>query len=722
MSALQTHTLAIFYRVPGYPGILAMIEEAARLGVETIWEVDDLIFDVALYQQAIDRMHLSRSARRILLDGAVLFRRAMLATDRTIASTTVLATLMAAATGKRSDVIENALDAETLRFAKDARRAAASRARTADGNQHIVIVYGSGTNTHDADFAVAAPAILRLLRDNPRIVLRIVGELVLPPGFEAFAERVERVPFTDFKTYLAVLGASDIAIAPLEDTIFNDAKSNIKLIEAAAVGLPSVCSPRREFCAPVEHGVDGFLATTDTEWFDALRMLASDAALRARIGAASSARIHTRYAPAAIATTQVAPLVERLATPRRAKLRILVVNIYFAPYSFGGATIVAEEMARRLNARDDTEVFVFTSHRLPNAAQYTMHRYRARGLDIISVALRNDHDDILVFDDPEMGRVFADVLRATAPDIVHFHSIQQFGAAIVRACQSASIPYVVTLHDAWWLCQRQFMVRADNTYCQQTTIDLKVCERCLPGAHHLRSRMDILMYSLDAAALLLSPSASHAALYCANGIAHDRIRVNRNGVRRPVAPRPLRHPGRLRFGYAGGNDQLKGVALIRNAFQSIDRGDWTLVLVDNKSNLGFSSFNRGDWRLRGKVEIVPAYAQDQMDTFFSSIDVLLFPSQWKESFGLTVREALVRDVWVIATDSGGAAEDIVEGVNGNIVPLGNDPAPLVAAIVAVLDRADMIRSHVNPFKDRIATLDDQAAELHAILAGVASRT
>ena len=55
------------------------------------------------------------------------------------------------------------------------------------------------------------------------------------------------------------------------------------------------------------------------------------------------------------------------------------------------------------------------------------------------------------------------------------------------------------------------------------------------------------------------------------------------------------------------------------------------------------------------------------------------------------------------------------------MPLGNDPAPLAAAITAALDRADTIRCHVNPFKDRIATLDDQADELHAILAGIAAR-
>jgi O-antigen biosynthesis protein len=720
-SALQTHTLAILYRVPGTPEVLALIEDAARLGVETIWEVDDLIFDVVRYGQNANLANLKRSLRRDLLKGAVLYRRAMLAADRTIGSTTTLSTLMAEATGKPSDVIENALDAETLSFANDARRATSQCSDAGTGTQRIVIVYGSGTKMHDADFGVAAPAILSLMHENPSIVLRIVGELALAPAFAALAQRVERIPFTNFKAYLAVLASSDIAITPLEDTIFNDAKSNIKLLEAAVVGLPLVCSPRREFSVSVEHNVDGFLAETDAEWLDCLRTLARDAALRARIGSASSTRILARYAAATIATTQVLPLVERLETMHRAKLRILVVNIFFAPYSFGGATIVAEEMAHRLNARDGTEVLVFTSCRRPNAAQYTIHRYWDRDLHVFGVAVPCGQDDILAFDDPEMGLAFSDVLRATSPDIVHFHAIQHLGAAAVRACQLASIPYVVTLHDAWWLCQRQYMVRADNTYCYQTTIDLKVCDRCLPGARHLQARMDILMQALDRAALLLSPSASHAALYRANGIEYDRIRLNRNGIKRPMTPRPARRPGPLRFGYVGGNEKHKGVALIRRAFQCIARRDWTLVLVDNTLNLGFSSFNRQEWRLRGEVEIAPAYTQNTIDAFFADIDVLLFPSQGKESYGLAVREALVRDVWVIATDSGGAAEEIIDGVNGNVVPLGDEPGPLSKAITTVLDRTDMIRSHVNPFKHMIATLEDQAEELHDILASIAAQ-
>lgn len=728
-SALQVHTDLILYRVPAERSNLALLVEARRLGVPSFWEVDDLVFDVALYGENANLRALAPKWRASLLQGAALYRQAMVAADRTIGSTALLARLMAEASGKPALVVRNALDGETLGAAAVARANLVPR-----GDGTIVIAYGSGTKTHDADFAVAAPAIKRLMREDARLRLRLMGELALDPGFDGFADRIERVPFTGFKAYLALLAAADIAIAPLERTVFNDAKSNIKLIEASAVGVPSVCSPAAEFAGAVTDGVDGFLAADEAAWVAALRRLAADPALRRAMGARAMARVLAEYDPARIAARETAPLLAGAATLRRRPLRVLVVNVFFAPRSFGGATIVAEEMTQHLAARDDTEVFVFTTSARDGSVPHELVRYRACGAEVIAARMPFHADHIIAFDDPAMGERFDDVLRAVTPDVVHFHAMQNLGAALTRTCQLRAVPYVVTLHDAWWLCERQFMVRADNVYCHQTAIDLKVCERCIPGARHLGPRMDILLQSLHAAALLLSPSASHAALYLANGFPPARMRVNRNGVRRPAPAHPassrpassrpasLRGTGAtgpLRFGFVGGNARLKGAAVIHAAFRSIARRDWTLVIVDNTRDLGFSSVAAEEWRLPGQVEIVPPYDADGLDAFFAGLDVLLFPSQWKESYGLTVREALLRDVWVIATDSGGAAEEIVEGVNGTVVPLGNDPAPLAAAIEATLDRAASIRTHVNPFKDVIATLEEQARELHAFLAEAA---
>jgi glycosyltransferase involved in cell wall biosynthesis len=708
-SAAATATQAILYRVPATPEILQLIEALRALGVPLAWEVDDLIFDEARYRRNSNLADLSPELRRNVLAGVTLYRAALLASRRAIASTPELAQAMREAGIEDVAVVENALDAETLEAAAQIR----ANRTPHDG---VLIAYGSGTKTHDADFRQAAPALRRLLAARPDIRLRIIGELTLPPELAPFADRIEHLPTVPYARYLALLGDADISIAPLEPSEFNDAKSNIKFLEAAILGLPSVCSPRAQFARVIAHGDNGLLADDDAAWFSALDALVSDAGQRARLGARALQDMLRRYAPEAIARDQVAPLLTPAAPRDPGRLRVLMANVFFAPRSYGGATIVVEELARRLHARPDTEIVIVTSLGT-EPAHSAVSRTVQDGITVF--ALPTEAADVIAeFDDPRNEAAFGDILDAVQPDIVHLHSIQQLSAGLASACRTRGIPYIITLHDAWWLCARQFMVRGDGQYCFQKRIDLRVCEACVPGARHLAGRMTLLRDALDGAALLLSPSEAHRALYLAQGIAPARIVVAANGVRKPAAP-PPRNPGRtLRFGYVGGEELVKGGHLVRQAFRTLRRTDWALTLVDATRNLGFASIDPADWAMPGTVTIVPAYSQDTMDDFFAGIDVLLFPSQWQESFGLTVREALARDVWVIATAGGGPAEAITDGVNGTIIPLDGKFVTLQHAITTLLDNPQRLAGYRNPDSHAIIGYDTQAAQLREVLAAV----
>jgi glycosyltransferase involved in cell wall biosynthesis len=709
LSGAALATQAILYRVPGTPEMLELIGVLRGYGVPLAWEVDDLIFDEALYRQNSNLADLEPDLRRNVLDGVVLYRRALLAAGSGIASTPELAQAMRDAGVAQVDVVENALDQETLDLAD---RIRAERGGPQSG---VLITYGSGTKTHDTDFLQAAPALLRLLAARPEIRLRVIGDLTLPGTFAAFAPRIERVPALPYARYLALLGESDISLAPLEPSVFNDAKSNIKFLEASVLGVPSVCSPRAQFVSIVGDGANGFLAEGDDAWFAALDALAGDAALRARLGEAALRDSLARYAPEAVARAQVAPLLVGAVPRQPGVLRVLMANVFYAPRSYGGATIVVEEMARLLHARADTEVAIVTT--LGDVKRQALTRTVQDGITVFG--LPTNHGDVIAeFDDPQAGEMFGRVLDAVLPDIVHLHSVQQLSASIATACRARGIPYVITLHDPWWLCARQFMVREDGTYCFQKRIDLHVCEACVPGARHLRARHALLRDALDGAALLMSPSAAHADLYVAQGIAPGRIAVVPNGVRLPAAPVARVAPAVLRFGYVGGNEKVKGYGLVRQCFSALARGDWELVLVDNTLNLGFSSIEAADWRLRGSVRIVPAYSQDTMEAFFAGIDVLLFPSQWKESFGLTVREALARDVWVITTAGGGPAEAVVDGVNGTVIPLDGEYHGLLGAVQALLDEPARLAGFRNPLVAEIRGYGAQAGQVRDLLAHV----
>lgn len=66
---LQTHSIAIFYRVPAVPEAILLIREAKRLGVHTFWEVDDLVFDPEGYLSNKTLKPLHRRTEKASLKG-----------------------------------------------------------------------------------------------------------------------------------------------------------------------------------------------------------------------------------------------------------------------------------------------------------------------------------------------------------------------------------------------------------------------------------------------------------------------------------------------------------------------------------------------------------------------------------------------------------------------------------------------------------------------------
>ncbi|KXV29908.1 glycosyl transferase, partial [Gluconobacter japonicus] len=467
MSALQICTQVIFYRVPGFDDVMKLVKEAHRLRLQPRWEVDDLIFDAEEYLQNGNISSLPKSEQDLLMSGVVLFRRCMLACGQGIASTRALAQAMRDAGLKHVDIVENALDRETLKIA-------ASLPPRGDAvDDRVWVSYGSGTNTHDEDFRQAEAGLIAALDEEPRLCLRVIGQLKLSKDFDRFGDRIERLTELSYRDYLAALAQTDIAIAPLEPTLFNDCKSNIKFLEAAVVRVAALCSPRDAFLAIMRHEENGLLAVTSDEWKSGFLKLARDKALRDRLAARAWQDVMERYAPESMAVTQGKALFGLPVVSERKSLRVLMTNVYYAPRSFGGATIVVEELALRLRNKG-VEVGILTSRPHLDGRLSGNIRYVANGSDVLAAMIPDGNDVIGSMDNPHMAEQFADWLDAYQPDVVHVHAAQGLGTAMLRVCQERGVPYVLTLHDAWWLCDRQFMVRGDGRYCFQTTIDQQV--------------------------------------------------------------------------------------------------------------------------------------------------------------------------------------------------------------------------------------------------------
>ncbi|MDO9312436.1 MAG: glycosyltransferase [Nitrosomonas sp.] len=712
-NALQTHGMVIFYRTPATPELEKLAAEARRLGVVSLFEIDDLVFDLDEYRRNSNVQRLPEQERAGLMTGARLYRNMLQLTDHAIASTSIIAERMQPLCRGEVFVLENCLDTNLLDLA-------AGKHPPSVGE--VLIGYGSGTRTHDADFMVTATALLQILDTYPVVRLAIYGYLDLPADFARHAARIVRVPFLELDDYYLSLARFSINLAPLEESVFNDAKSNIKFLEAALFSIPSVCSPAAALRDIVRHGENGFLARTPEEWFAALSRLIENADLRCHIGETARRDVLQHYSPAAIVQQQLQPIMTHTFPPiKKKKLRVLMVNVLFAPMSFGGATIVAEQLAAELAVMTDVEVCVFTGCFHPDLPAQKLARYEWNGIPVIAIGFPAGIDRSADYDNPEMAAHFEEVLHAVQPDVVHFHSIQMLSATLADTCRQNNTPYVITLHDAWWLCERQFMVRADGNYCAQPGIDITVCTTCTIDAAFTHRRFHRLWQIMANAALLLAPSEFQRNLYIRSGIAPDHIQVNKNGILRPGQGRPKEHSNHITFAFLGGRAVHKGYFHLREVFADISEHNYTLRLVDVEGKFGTSQMANDTWPITGKLEIVPPFEQGEIDDFFSEIDVLLFPSQWKESFGLTVREAMARNIWVIATDCGGPTEDLVCGENGDVVEMGNADAFRTAIVQLLRDPARLAAYH-NPHQERLRFFPQQAAELADILRGVAAHS
>jgi glycosyltransferase involved in cell wall biosynthesis len=87
----------------------------------------------------------------------------------------------------------------------------------------------------------------------------------------------------------------DVGITPLPDEPWARGKSGLKLIQYMACRLPVLASPVGVNTEIVEHGYNGFLASSIEEWIYALESLRADSELRHTMGVAGRRQVEEKY-------------------------------------------------------------------------------------------------------------------------------------------------------------------------------------------------------------------------------------------------------------------------------------------------------------------------------------------------------------------------------------------------------------------------------------------
>ena len=273
---LNYYRAFVFFRCPCTDVINRFVDEAKRLNKKIVYDVDDLVIDT-FYTDQIKFVQKMSSDDKAAYDNNVFNMQKLLKKcDFAITSTNCLAEELK----KYVPLVyinRNTASEEMVKLSKEA-------IKRKEESQIVKLGYFSGSITHNADFQMILPVIVRLMEKYKNIELYLVGELDLPDGLQRYSERIKKLPFGDWRRLPQIISSVDINLAPLEDTIFNRAKSENKWVEAALVKTVTVASDIGAFHDCIQNEKTGYLCSTEDSWKNTLEYLIEHKEERKSVG------------------------------------------------------------------------------------------------------------------------------------------------------------------------------------------------------------------------------------------------------------------------------------------------------------------------------------------------------------------------------------------------------------------------------------------------------
>ena len=262
----------IIYRAPWSYQLQFLCDTAKRDKKPVYFDIDDLVFDTVYTDQLSYTQGLSEKDKGNYDAGVKNYGKMLAACDGAITSTFQLKEELLKYKDKvllnrnraSSDLIEI-----SSHFIKD----------YSQQDSKVKIGYFSGSISHNENFELIKPAIQSLLAIYKNMELHIVGHLDIPEDMKPYQQQIVVHDYVDWKDLPQLISRVDINLAPLVDSVFNLAKSEIKWMEAALVKVPTVASHIGAFSDMVKDGETGLLAK-DGEWKEKLESLILSSDLR----------------------------------------------------------------------------------------------------------------------------------------------------------------------------------------------------------------------------------------------------------------------------------------------------------------------------------------------------------------------------------------------------------------------------------------------------------
>lgn len=305
LELVRNYRVFIFYRCPYTETVGKFIQLAKKYHKTVLFDLDDLVIDRKYTDLVPYVREMEKKDKKVYDEGVMLIRKTLCLCDGAITTTERMAEELKHYVSEvyinRNVVSDRMLqlsewasyDRDILPYKKKGeikgkeewkiyKKACKKKKEREKGG--IRLGYFSGSITHNDDFYLILPIIKRVMGQYKDLELWIIGELDIPEQLQCYKERIISHAFVDWTELPRLIASVDINLAPLEQTIFNEAKSENKWVEAALVKVPTIASKLGAFKKMIQSGITGVLCETEKEWEEELTSLIEKKVYREKIG------------------------------------------------------------------------------------------------------------------------------------------------------------------------------------------------------------------------------------------------------------------------------------------------------------------------------------------------------------------------------------------------------------------------------------------------------
>ena len=360
-----------------------------------------------------------------------------------------------------------------------------------------------------------------------------------------------------------------------------------------------------------------------------------------------------------------------------------------------------------------------------------------------------------------LGKLVAEL----KPDIVHAHHFSRFGVeafAVIKR-NSPQTKIVLSLHEFLAICNHHGQMVKTGTMQLCDRSSYSACSSCFPQYRardfFLRKRyIQTFFADID---LFVSPSQFLADRFIDWGLPPEKLVVLENmppvapeaasplapqpealpappeamagrDVKRLVAPAPAKTaaarkgavaamaPGvpesrPLRFGFFGQMSPLKGISVLIEAAQYLNKHDIAGATIEihgdysNQPPVFQEAVMKALAEAGQSIVYHGAYDNRDVHRLMRHVDAVIVPSTWWENSPVVIQEAFTNGKPVICSNIGGMAEKVRHGIDGLHFAVGQ-PLDLAHAIIDLIQHPARLAELTAGVRKRLTT--EEALDAH----------